>query len=95
MGGVVIATAEDRQDVVPAGGALHCGAAHPDGRRKTVFAGRVHGVRLPAILPVPVIPTRRILTDFAEVLPGRIGIRCTCGAVNEFTPAEAPHAGAS
>lgn len=80
--------ARRRGGAVPPGGALYCGAIHPDADRRAEFGRRVHGYRLPATLPVAVTPTRRILADFTEVRPGCYGLRCTCGAITEFEPME-------
>lgn len=84
----VIASRRRTGPVIPAGAPLHCAALHPDGGRREEYARQVHHTRLPATLPVAVRHTRRILEDYEEVRPGSYGIRCSCGAVNEFEPVE-------
>ena len=87
-GGLSSAVRRGQGPVVPPGAPLHCAALHPDGGRREGFSRQVHYTRLPATLPVAVRHTRRILTDLDEVRPGHYGIRCTCGAINEFEPVE-------
>lgn len=87
--GAPVTTARRRTGrIIPPGAPLYCAALHPDGDRREEYTRQVHHTRLPATLPVAVRHTRRILADYAEVRPGYYGVRCTCGAVNEFEPVE-------
>jgi hypothetical protein len=65
---------------------LRCEAPHPARDRERRFAGRVHGIRLPAVVP-GTLRLVRILKDMDHVTPGRIGVLCPhrdCRAVHEY-----------
>lgn len=86
-GRTMIAPRLGRGPVIPPGTPLYCMAPHPDARKHAEGeypAVAPHMVRLPATLGVPVRRTFRVLDDFAVVPPGCFGVRCACGAVNEF-----------
>jgi hypothetical protein len=65
---------------------LVCCAPHPRGHKTSRFAGRVHGIRL-QVVPFRATPTYRIVSDWSEVSPGCIGVKCSssdCGLISEY-----------